>query len=601
MISYVKRCFTEARSYIRNFCIVAHIDHGKSTLADRFLELTGTKVDKAQVLDKLAVERERGITVRAQTATMNYEYKGHQYLLNLIDTPGHVDFSYEVSRSLRACQGAILLVDATAGIQAQTFSTFYQAFEANLEIIPGVNKIDHPSAVPELVVEQLKTHFDLHNPFMVSAKTGQGVKELIEAVIEKVPPPPGNTDGRLRCFLFDSWYDWLNGVICAIEIVDGRLQKGDRIRSINNGKTYQVHEIGFMRLELEPRNSLESGQVGYVVLNMKETSEALIGDTFCMVDDKDIVPFEGFKKSKCMVFSGVFPIDQEECEDLNKALMKYNLEDRSLVIQKDQSAALGNGFRCGFLGLLHMDIFKERLDREHKISVIMTPPSVPYKAILKDGTEILIEKCNEMPDKFKIKTFLEPMVSITIVIPNEYLGDVMSFCLQHRSKQDEIVNIDTKHVLLRYSLPLSEIIVDFYDCLKSITKGMATMDYEHKDYREADLGKLVAMINSDPIDALTFLVHRSQAYDKAKILVEKLKENIPGQQFDISIQASFDGKVIASQKIRPFRKDVLAKLYGGDQTRKNKLLDKQKRGKKKMKMIGNVEVDPATFQNILRN
>lgn len=596
----MRRYFSQARDFIRNFCIVAHIDHGKSTLADRFLELTGTKVNQTQVLDKLAVERERGITVRAQTATMNYNYKGQEYLLNLIDTPGHVDFSYEVSRSLRACQGAILLVDATAGVQAQTFSTFYQAFEANLEILSGINKVDHPSSIPDHVEDQLKSHFDLRNPFRLSAKTGLGVKELLEAVIEKVPPPPGNSDGKLRSFLFDSWFDPKRGVICLIEIVDGKLEIGERIRSMNTGNSYQVQEIGWIRLDLEPRDVLESGEVGYVVLNMKETSEALIGDTFCKLNDTNIVAFEGFKKPKCMVYAGVYPEDMEQYESLERALNKYTLEDRSLMVQKDQSTALGSGFRCGFLGLLHMDIFKERLDREHQVSVIITPPSVPYKAELKTGSIIQIDNPNDMPERFLIKQFLEPMVQVTIIIPAEYLGEIINFCLKHRAVQDEIVNVDSKNTLLRFTMPLSEIITDFYDALKSITKGMATLDYEHKDYQPADLGKLVALLNGTPVDALCFLVHRSQAYDRGKLLVDKLKENLPGQMYEVMIQASFEAKIIARQTIKAYRKDVLAKLYGGDQTRKNKLLDKQKKGKKKLKMLGNIAIEPGTFQNILK-
>ena len=599
MIKMLKRAFS-IRDYIRNFCIIAHIDHGKSTLADRFLELTGSKIDKAQVLDKLAVERERGITVRAQSVTMNYSYKGNDYLLNLIDTPGHVDFSYEVSRSLRACQGAILLVDATAGIQAQTYSTYFQAKAAGLSLISAVNKIDHPAGSPEHVSDQIFTHFSLKDSYLVSAMNGIGVQTLLEAVIEKFPKPQGDDNKPFRGFLFDSWFDKHKGVICLIEVVDGRLKKNDKIVSFHTKRVYEVSNLGFYRLNLEYRESLEGGQVGFVVLNMKETSEALIGDTFYISSSEKPEEFPGFQNPKCMVYAGVFPEDPDEYEDLAAALNKYQLEDRSLTVQRDISTALGNGFRCGFLGMLHMDIFQERLDREHQIGLVITSPSVPYMINLKDGTSFIVENPNEIPERFKIKSFMEPVVNATIFLPTEYIGNIIKYCMSRRGIQQELTILDEKSTIVKFLIPLAEIITDFYSTLKSMTKGMATIDYEHSEYMVSDLGVMTILLNGEKVDALTSLVPKEQSYEKGKSVTGKLKEVLTGQLFEIAIQASFNNKVIARETIKAYRKDVTAKLYGGDQTRRDKLLEKQKRGKKRMKVIGNVRVDSSTFQKILR-
>jgi elongation factor 4 len=596
----LRRLFS-SRDYIRNFCIVAHIDHGKSTLADRFLEITGTKINKSQVLDKLAVERERGITVHAQSVTMNYAYNNKNYTLNLIDTPGHVDFSYEVSRSLRACQGAILLVDATAGIQAQTYSTFFQSKQAGLAILPAINKIDHPSAVPDLVIQQLETHFSLTEPFKVSAKSGEGCELLLQHIIKSIPPPPGDDLGAFRGFLFDSWYDKHKGVICLIEVVDGKVSKGDKIMSFHTKKIYEVIEIGFNRLELDYQSSLSGGQVGFMVLGMKETSEAQIGDTYHHVDVPPISEFPGFQQPKCMVFAGVYPEDAEEYEEMELAIKKYQLEDRSLVTQKDVSAALGNGFRCGFLGMLHLDIFQERLESEHNIGVIITAPSVPYKLELRDGETYIVENPNEIPDKQKIKRYFEPMCNVTIFFPTEHYGDILKFCMSRRGIQQDITVLDDKSTIMKFQMPLSEIITDFYSTLKSMTRGMATLDFEHAEYVESRLGIMHVLLSGERIDALTCMLPQARAYERGKIVTQKLKEILPGQLFEVAIQATFNGKVVARETIKAYRKDVTAKLYGGDQTRKDKLLEKQKKGKKRMKMIGKVHIDTNTFRKLIRS
>ena len=590
-----------SREYIRNFCIVAHIDHGKSTLADRFLEITGTKINKSQVLDKLAVERERGITVHAQSVTMNYTYKSQVYTLNLIDTPGHVDFSYEVSRSLRACQAAILLVDATAGIQAQTYSTFFQAKEAGLNIVPAINKIDHPSAVPDHVTEQLLTHFSLLDPYLISAKSGKGCEDLLKSVIEHCPAPHGNDSAPFRGFLFDSWFDRHKGVICLIEVVDGSVQKGSKIVSFHTKKVYEVLELGFNRLELDPKQSIEGGQVGYFVLGMKETAEALIGDTFYMLNSTQITEFPGFQEPKCMVYAGVYPEVAEEYDDMELAINKYQLEDRSLIIQKDVSAALGNGFRCGFLGMLHLDIFQERLEAEHSIGVIITSPSVPYKLELRDDTVYIVQNPNEIPEKQKIKRYFEPMSNVTVFIPSEYFGEVLKMCMGRRGIQQEIIVLDGMSTIMKFKMPLSEIITDFYSTLKSMTRGMGTLDFEHAEYVESKLGLMHVLLNGEKIDALTAMVPISRSYERGALLTAKLKDLLPGQLFEVAIQATFNGKVIARETIKAYRKDVTAKLYGGDQTRKDKLLEKQKRGKKRMKMIGNVRMDTNTFRKLIRS
>lgn len=589
------------REYIRNFCIVAHIDHGKSTLADRFLEITGTKINKTQVLDKLAVERERGITVHAQSVTMDYTYNSQKYILNLIDTPGHVDFSYEVSRSLRACQGAILLVDGTAGIQAQTYSTYFQCKQAGLSITPAINKIDHPSAVPDMVQEQLLTHFSLTDSFLVSAKSGAGCEDLLKHIIECVPPPVGSDSLPFRGFLFDSWYDKHKGVICLIEVVDGKVSKGDKIMSYHTRKAYEVIEIGLNRLELDHKPSLEGGQVGFLVLGMKDSAEALIGDTYFHTSTPDIEPFPGFQQPKCMVYAGVYPEVAEEYEEMELAIQKYQLEDRSLVVQKDVSAALGSGFRCGFLGMLHLDIFQERLESEHNVQVIITAPSVPYQLELREGEFFTVENPNEIPDRIKIKRYFEPMCNVTIFFPTEHYGDILKFCMSRRGLQQEITVLDGLSTIMKFQMPLNEIITDFYSTLKSMTRGMATLDYEHAEFMESKLGLMTVLLCGEKIDALTCMIPQARSYERGRIVVEKLKEILPGQLFEVAIQATFNGKVIARETIKAYRKDVTAKLYGGDQTRRDKLLEKQKKGKKRMRMIGKVQIDTNSFRKLIRS
>lgn len=586
--------------YIRSFCIVAHIDHGKSTLADRLLEKTGFKVDKAQMLDTLQVERERGITVRAQTVSMNYTYKGTEYLLNLIDTPGHVDFSYEVSRSLRACKGAILLVDATSGLQAQTFSTFYSALEANLTIIPAVNKVDHPAAIPDVVSDQITTHFDLDDVHQISAKTGLNVEKLLEDVILKVPHDDTNVNAPFRGFLFDSWFDKHRGVICIVKIVEGEIRKGELIKSLATGKDYSIVDLGELRISLLSTDVLTTGQVGYFVLNMRQTSEALIGDTFCKVENTTAVPFEGFTQPKPMVYAGVFPLDPDDYLDLLRSLDKYLLEDRSVFVAKDTSSALGSGFRIGFLGLLHMDIFRERLEQEYNQDILITAPSVPYKVILKDDSEIIINNANDLPDIHKVKEYLEPRVNVTIILPNEYMGHTINYCMALRGIQKSMTIIDQSRTMLMFDMPLSELIVGFFDAMKSMTKGMATVDYEYRSYEPATLGVMTVLLNGTQVDAFSMIVHKSQAHDRGRSLARKLKDHLPNQLFEVAIQAAYNNKVVARETIKALRKNVIAKCYGGDISRKRKLLDKQKEGKKKMRLFGNVQVDSNTFQQVLK-
>jgi len=597
MLRRAGRLFSDLRD-IRNFCIVAHIDHGKSTLADRFLELTQTvkKVSHAQVLDTLQIEQERGITIRAQTVAMRHQGK----LLNLIDTPGHVDFSYEVSRSLRACQGCILLVDATAGVQAQTFSNFYQAFEAGLTIIPALNKVDHPAAEVQVVEDQVKTHFDLTIKHRISALSGLGVSSLLDDVIATVPPPEGDPKADFRGFLFDSWYHSHRGVVCLISVKDGIVRKGEFLRSLGTGLTYTVQELGLPGLELKPQPHISAGQVGYFLLSMKKTAEALIGDTFVVANSKVTEPFPGFKPPKCMVFAGAYPEDPDNFGELQVALDRYLLQDRSVMISKHNSEALGSGFRCGFLGLLHMDIFRQRLDMEYQQPIIITAPSVTYEIELKTGQIQTVDNANLLPDRFHIKSYREPVVEATIVTPSEYTGDIVNFCLECRGSQADHVVLDTQRALLKFRLPLAEIIMGFFDSLKSLTRGMATLDYELVGYFEADVGLFTILLNGKMVDALSSLVHREKAASKGKNMVDRLKEILPQQLFEVAIQATFQGKIIARSTMKALRKDVTAKCYGGDQSRKRKLLDRQKEGKRKMREIGKVRVDADTFHQLLR-
>uniref|UniRef100_A0A7C8ZH12 Translation factor GUF1 homolog, mitochondrial n=1 Tax=Opuntia streptacantha TaxID=393608 RepID=A0A7C8ZH12_OPUST len=600
---------------IRNFSIIAHVDHGKSTLADRLLELTGT-IKKGhgqpQYLDKLQVERERGITVKAQTATMFHKYSSGiatnsdnipTFLLNLVDTPGHVDFSYEVSRSLAACQGALLVVDAAQGVQAQTVANFYLAFESNLTIIPVINKIDQPTADPDRVMAQLKSMFDLdpRDALLTSAKTGQGLEHVLPAVVERIPPPPGKIDSPLRMLLLDSYYDEYKGVICHVAIVDGTLRKGDRISSVATGQTYEVSDIGIMHPELVPTGVLFTGQVGYVVSGMRSTKEARVGDTLHHVRSV-VEPLPGFKPVKHMVFSGLYPADGSDFEALNHAIERLTCNDASVVVTKETSTALGLGFRCGFLGLLHMDVFHQRLEQEYGAHVISTVPTVPYIFEYSDGSKVEVQNPASLPSnpKKRVTTCWEPTVVATIIIPSEYVGPVMTLCSDRRGEQLEYSFIDSQRAFMKYRLPLREIVVDFYDQLKSITSGYASFDYEDSEYQSSDLVKLDILLNGQPVDAMATIVHNLKAQRVGRQLVEKLKQVIDRQMFEVTIQAAIGSKVIARETISAMRKNVLAKCYGGDVTRKRKLLEKQKEGKKRMKRVGSVDVPQEAFHELLK-
>ncbi|CAG8498972.1 7231_t:CDS:10 [Acaulospora morrowiae] len=607
---------------IRNFSIIAHVDHGKSTLADRLLELTGEyqflcnsvaliqsidvfmspletispKRDNQQVLDKLTVERERGITVKAQTCSMFYKFNEKQYLLNLIDTPGHVDFNYEVSRSLAACQGTLLLVDASQGIQAQTAANFWLAFNQDLTIIPVINKIDLEAADTERVINQIENSFELDTKDIcrISAKSGLNVEDILPIVIEKIPPPSGDINGLLKAFLFDSWYDTYVGVICLMAIVDGKLQKGDKIVSAHSNLKYDVADIGIMHPERFSTEYLHAGQVGYVILNMKIASEAHIGDTFYH-HKHPVDPLPGFEPAKPMVFAGIFPIDANEFNRLDESITKLTLNDASVSVQKETSMALGQGWRIGFLGTLHMDVFRQRLEEEYDASVIVTQPTVPYKIVYRDGTSKFVRNPSEFPEQNEMSNNVvqlqEPMVMATIIVPNEYLGNVMDLCGAHRGEQIEYNSLDELRVMMRYALPLAEIVTDFHDELKSRSSGYASFDYEDMGYQTSDVvKKMNVLINKKPVDALAAILHRSQVATVGRDWAKKLSDVIPKQLYEVAIQTAIGGKIVARETIPAIRKNVTAKCYGGDVTRKMKLLEKQKEGKKKMKMIGKMNL-----------
>ncbi|XWS44266.1 hypothetical protein CRYUN_Cryun15aG0030000 [Craigia yunnanensis] len=602
---------------IRNFSIIAHVDHGKSTLADRLLELTGTIKrghGQPQYLDKLQVERERGITVKAQTATMFHKHKLHgsnvgdvnepsAFLLNLIDTPGHVDFSYEVSRSLAACQGALLVVDAAQGVQAQTVANFYLAFESNLTIIPIINKIDQPTADPDRVKAQLKSMFDLEpsDALLTSAKTGQGLEHVLPAVIERIPPPPGCSSSPLRMLLLDSYYDEYKGVICHVAVVDGALRKGDKILSAATGQAYEVLDVGIMHPELTPTGVLLSGQVGYVVTGMRSTKEARVGDTLYHTRTT-VEPLPGFKPAKHMVFSGLYPADGSDFDALNHAIERLTCNDASVSITKESSTALGLGFRCGFLGLLHMDVFHQRLEQEYGTHVISTVPTVPYIFEYSDGSKVEVQNPAALLSnpKKRVTACWEPTVISTIIIPSEYVGPVITLCSERRGQQLEYSFIDSQRAFMKYQLPLREIVVDFYNELKSITSGYASFDYEDSEYQQSDLVKLDILLNGQSVDAMATIVHNLKAQRVGRELVDKLKKFIDRQMFEITIQAAIGSKVIARETISAMRKNVLAKCYGGDITRKRKLLEKQKEGKKRMKRVGSVDIPQEAFHQLLK-
>ncbi|XP_078403311.1 translation factor Guf1, mitochondrial isoform X1 [Cetorhinus maximus] len=597
---------------IRNFSIIAHVDHGKSTLADRLLEITGAIVKterNKQVLDKLQVERERGITVKAQTATLFYHHAGRTYLLNLIDTPGHVDFSYEVSRSLSACQGVLLIVDANEGIQAQTVANFFLAFESQLMIIPVINKIDLKHAEPERVAKQIEKVFDIPKEecIQISAKLGTNVDQVLEKVVEKIPPPRANLSDPLRALVFDSTYDHYRGVIASVALFDGWVQKGDKIMSSYTKKVYEVNEVGILRPDQYPLEKLHAGQVGYLVAGMKEVKEAQIGDTFHL-QKQPVEPLTGFKPAKPMVFAGMYPVDQSEYTNLRKAVEKLTLNDSSVTVHRDSSPALGAGWRLGFLGLLHMEVFNQRLEQEYNASVILTAPTVPYKAILSSSKlikeygeeEITILNPCHFPDRLQVKEYLEPVVTGTILSPDDYIGKIISLCQSRRGVQRNMVYIDDHRLMMQYLFPLNEIVMDFYDSLKSLSSGYASFDYEDAGYQVADLIKMDIYLNGKLVEELATIVHREKAYSTGKAIAERLKDTIPQQLFEIAIQAAIGNKIIARETIKAVRKNVLAKCYGGDITRKMKLLKRQAEGKRRMRKIGNVEIPKDAFINVLK-
>jgi GTP-binding protein LepA len=591
---------------IRNFSIIAHIDHGKSTLADRILEITGLIGDrekKDQYLDKMDLERERGITIKAQTVRIPYRAKdGQEYILNLIDTPGHVDFSYEVSRSLAACDGALLVVDATQGVEAQTLANVYLALDHDLEVLPVLNKIDLPSAEPERVIAEIEEGIglDVENISMVSAKTGEGVPELLEKIVQFIPPPKGDRDAPLKALIFDSWYDPYVGVVVLFRVIDGTISLGEEILMYSTGKKYEVIRLGVFSPEAVSIDQLGPGEVGFLCANIKELKDARVGDTITHPKKPTQSPFPGFKKIKPMVFCGLYPVDPGDYEDLKFALEKLQLNDSSLFFEAETSQALGFGFRCGFLGLLHMEIVQERLEREFKVNLIATAPSVVYKVVKVDGEIVSVDNPAKLPPPVEIAAIKEPYVRMEIHVPNEFVGNVFKLCEEKRGIQKDLRYLTPSRVIVTYELPFAEIVYDFFDRLKSVTRGFASLDYEVIDFRESDLVKLDILINGSPVDAMATIVHRDKAYYKGRALALKLKKVIPRQLFEVVIQAAIGNKIIARERIAPLRKNVTAKCYGGDITRKRKLLEKQKEGKKRMKKMGNVEVPQEAFLSVLK-
>lgn len=591
------------RKNIRNFCIIAHIDHGKSTLADRLLEFTNTiQVTGGQMLDSMDLEKERGITIKSHAIQMDYEFEGEKYVLNLIDTPGHVDFSYEVSRSIAACEGALLIVDASQGIQAQTISNLYMAIEHDLEIIPVVNKCDMASAMPEVVEDEIIDLIGCERDEIIraSGKTGMGIEEILKAVISRVSFPEGNDEEPLQALIFDSVFNQFRGVIAYFKIVNGVMRSGDNVKFFNTGKEYEADEIGVLKMEMSPRKEMRAGNVGYIISGIKTSNEVKVGDTITHVEHPCKKGISGFEEVKPMVFAGVYPIDTEDFEDLRQSLEKLQLNDASLTFQPESSMALGFGFRCGFLGLLHMEIVQERLDREFDMNVITTVPNVPYHIYDKHGDMNEIHNPGEMPDPTLIDRIEEPYIDATIITSTDFIGPIMTLCL---GKRGEIVKqhyLSGNRVELEYTMPLGEIVIDFYDRLKSVSRGYASFDYHLSEYKPSKLVKLDILLNGESVDALSVLTHVDNAYGLGRRMCEKLKELIPRQQFEIAIQAAIGSKIIARESIRAVRKDVTAKCYGGDISRKRKLLEKQKKGKKRMKHIGNVEVPQKAFLAVLK-
>jgi len=592
--------------FIRNFCIIAHIDHGKSTLADRLIQKANLVDDRNfqdQILDNMDIERERGITIKSQAVTLPYTAKdGNEYILNLVDTPGHVDFSYEVSRAINSCEGALLLVDATQGVQAQTLSNMYLALEHNLEIVPVINKIDMQAADIPRVKKQIDKDLGLDSDtaVLVSARQGIGVDEILEAIVQRIPAPSGKTDSPLRALIFDCHYDPYRGVIVHLRLFDGKIKKGMKISFMSSGSVYEVETAGVFKLALVETSELSAGDVGYIIASIKTVSDVRVGDTVTGADNPCAEALPGFREVKPVVFSSIYPVDSNDYEELRASMEKLKLNDASLVYEKDSSAALGFGFRCGFLGLLHLEVIQERLEREFDQSVIFTAPSVKYKVHLRGGEEIMIDNPIDYPDEGKVDGAQEPYIRASVITPTDYLGNIMTLCLEKRGVQTNMTYLDEKRVELIYDMPLSEVLFDFYDRLKSISRGYASFDYDISGYKPTELAKLDILLNGKAVDALSQLVFKGNAYDRARKVCERLSGEIPRQQFKIPIQGAIGSQIIARETVNALRKDVLAKCYGGDITRKRKLLEKQKEGKKRMKMVGDVELPQSAFLAVLK-
>ena len=594
-----------SQDHIRNFSIIAHIDHGKSTLADRFIQHCGGLSDRemeAQVLDSMDLERERGITIKAQTAALRYKARnGEIYAMNLIDTPGHVDFSYEVSRSLAACEGAVLVVDASQGVEAQTVANCYTAIEQGVEVIPVLNKIDLPSANPEQAISEIEDviGIDAKDAIHASAKNGIGIEDILERIIERVPPPRGVLDSPLKALIIDSWFDNYVGVVMLVRVVDGTLRPKDKILLMSTGGAFLCEQVGVFTPKSQPRQSLSAGEVGFIIAGIKELRAAKVGDTVTIADKRAAEPLPGFKEIKPQVFAGLYPVEANQYENLREALEKLHLNDASLQYEPEVSQALGFGFRCGFLGLLHMDIVQERLEREYDMQLVTTAPTVVYQIEQRDGTVELVQNPAKMPDPSKITEIREPIMSVTIFTPQEYVGAVITLCTQKRGTQENM-QYTARHVVLKYDLPLSEVVLDFFDKLKSLTRGYGSLDYDFKEYRPADMVKLDVLINGERVDALSVMVHRGNSQYRGRDLVNRLRGLIPRQMFDVAIQAAIGAHIVARETVKALRKNVLAKCYGGDITRKKKLLEKQKEGKKRMKQVGSVEIPQEAFLAVLQ-
>jgi len=591
---------------IRNFCIIAHIDHGKSTLADRFLEralMVNERDFHNQMLDSMDIEQERGITIKSQAVTIDYKANdGQTYYLNLIDTPGHVDFSYEVSRAISSCEGAVLLIDASQGVEAQTLSNMYLAVEHDLEIIPGINKMDLPSADLERVKEQVEHDLGLDSDlvFPISAKTGLGVDDLLEGIVEWVPPPAGDQDAPLKALIFDSHYDAYRGVVVHVRVFEGTLKEGQMVRFMYSNADYKLEEAGYFKLKLERGRELHAGEVGYIIAGIKNISDIRVGDTITHSDNPADKPLPGFRDVKPVVFSSIYPVDTNQYEELHSAIEKLTLNDASLVYEKDSSAALGFGFRCGFLGLLHLEVVQERLEREFDLNIVLTSPSVSYQVTPVKGEMYFLDNPLNYPEPGQIESVKEPYIQATIITPSDFLGNIMTLCTNKRGIQTDMVYLDEKRIEIKYDMPLAEVLFDFYDKLKSVSRGYASFDYEVRDMQETDLVKMDILVNGEPVDALSQLVFKDNAQARGRNIVKKLKEEIPRQQFKIPLQAAIGGSIIARETISALRKDVTAKCYGGDISRKRKLLERQKEGKKRMKMVGNVELPQSAFLSVLR-